>query len=340
MILPMEVNTDRARCSKCGKAFSKYKGNFPVSYAAMYKGLGYIPVCKECLDKLYRKYLSECNDTETAVRQVCRKLDLYWDEELFKIAVVKSSTKSVITNYITKTNSLSYAGRCYDDTLEKEGTLWTFGLSQKSNHSSAGHTSATSPESVSEDVVNFWGTGYTPEMYVELEKRYSYWLSKFPKDADIDIGTEALLKQVCSMEMDISRDRSQGKSVDKSVTVLNNLLGSLNFKPSQRQSGDIDSDVLTNPLGVWIRRWEHERPLPEVDDDLKDVNHLLKYFFTWLGHVFKMLNKKNGFTKMYEEEIERLRIEKPEFADEDDEDFLMDVLEGYDDSGGDEDDEI
>ena len=173
-------------------------------------------------------------------------------------------------------------------------------------------------------------------MYVELEKRYSYWLSKFPKDADIDIGTEALLKQVCSMEMDISRDRSQGKSVDKSVMVLNNLLGSLNFKPSQRQSGDINSDVLTNPLGVWLQRWEKKRPLPEIDDDLKDVNRLLRYFFVWLGHIFKMLGKKGGFTRMYEAEIERLRVEHPEYSDEDDEDLLVDALEEYNDSGGDD----
>lgn len=55
------------------------------------------------------------------------------------------------------------------------------------------------------------------------------------------------------------------------------------------------------------------------------VNHIKKYVFTWFGHVCKMLGVKNGYTRMYEEEINRLRVEKPEYEDEDDETLLVDA---------------
>ena len=81
--------------------------------------------------------------------------------------------------------------------------------------------------------------------------------------------------------------------------------------------------------GKWrttVSRWECY---------LKDVNGVRKYVFTWLGHVCKMNNKKNGFSKLYESEIQRLRVEKPEYDDEDDEDMMMDVFGSGEEYDGD-----
>lgn len=55
-----------------------------------------------------------------------------------------------------------------------------------------------------------------------------------------------------------------------------------------------------------------------------------------MGHLCKMLNIKNTFTRLYEEEVERLRVEKPEYEDEDEETLLID---SYSESeSGDDDD--
>ena len=43
-----------------------------------------------------------------------------------------------------------------------------------------------------------------------------------------------------------------------------------------------------------------------------------------------MLGKKNGFTKLYDQAIEKLTIERPDLEDEDDEDLLADALEDVD----------
>lgn len=336
--MAIEVSSDRAVCSRCSTAYSRRKGYFPVSYAVLHKGIGYIPVCKECIDSMYNSYLSQCSGLEdpakAAVRQMCRKLDLYWSEKVYDIVSRKNTPRSMMTQYIAKINSVSYVGKSYDDTLSEEGALWSFCNVQEEQKQEEYVAPQIVPEEIDEEteedidipeeVVKFWGSGYTASMYQELEERRTYYMSKIQSNGELDIGAEALIRQICNLEVAISRDGAAGRAIDKNVSTLNTLLGSLNLKPAQRRNDDVEAEISSTPLGVWLYRYENKRPLPEIDDQLKDVNHLKKYIFTWMGHLCKMLGVKNGYTKLYEEEVDRLRVDKPEYDDEDDEDVIID----------------
>ena len=89
----IEINASSSICRKCGTAYGRLKGYFPVSYGFLYRGTGYLPYCKECVDKMFNAYLAECKDTKMAVRQMCRKLDLYWSEKLFDAAEKQSTPR-------------------------------------------------------------------------------------------------------------------------------------------------------------------------------------------------------------------------------------------------------
>lgn len=323
--MAIEINGGSAICCKCGRVYEKRKNNFPVSYEMLYKGAGYIPICKDCVDSMYNAYLSQCNNPMAAARQMCRKLDLYWSERVFEAVEKKSAGNSVMRSYIAKLNSLTHSGKSYDDTLSEEGTLW------KMPNIISALPLEYCGDDVPEEVVAFWGTGYTPEMYADLEQRRSYWMSRFPDGMELDIGTEAIVRQICSLELDINRDRAAGRSIEKSVNALNTLLGSASLKPVQKK-GDSDSALEQTPFGVWISRWETKRPIPDVDQELQDVDGIIKYVLTWFyGHTAKMVGIKNSFSKLYEKAIDRLRVAHPEFDDEDDDSFLFDVFDGGDD---------
>ena len=330
--MAVEINASSAICTKCGRAYSRRKGYFPVSYGALYKGIGFIPVCKDCIDSMYKSYLDQCGSKKDAARQVCRKLDLYWTENIFDLVDKKATTQTVMTAYMQRITSITYAGKSYDDTLTEEGDLWAWNRNIKPIVKK--EKEVTDPEStieVPENVISFWGPGYTPMMYLELEDRLKYWMSEFPDDYEPEAGTKALLRQIVILEIDINRDRAAGRSVDKSVNALNNLLGSAMLKPAQKKTEDLDSNIANTPLGVWLYKFENERPLPEIDNDLKDTNRIKRYIFTWMGHLAKMLGIKNAYTKLYEEEIERLKVDRPEY-DGDDEELLIDA---YSDEDGD-----
>jgi len=331
--MSLEVTNESAICYKCGSKYSRRKGYFPVSYSLLNKGVGYTPICKDCIDSLYNSYLAQSKDARLSVRQVCRKLDLYWSDKVYDVVERKNTTRTMMTQYIAKINTVSYVGKSYDDTLSEEGTLWTFKEDENTNTVVIPVNTESKPKEdidVPEEVVSFWGAGYSPETYEELEQKRKRLTSKLTggdEDAELDIGTEVYIKQICLLDLDISRDRAAGKSVDKNLTVLNTLLGSANLKPVQRnKQEDIDSSILNTPMGVWLYRYENERPLPEVDEDLQDVNKLRKYIFTWMGHLCKMLGVKNAYTQLYEDEIARLRVEKPEYDGDDDEVFMTDLF--------------
>lgn len=330
--MALEVESARAVCSKCGTDYSRQKGYFPVSYAVLHKGVGHTHVCRDCIDAIYNGYLSQCNNAKDAVRQVCRKLDLYWSESVYRQVEKKNTTRSMMTQYIAKVNSVTYAGKSYDDTLSEEGTLWNFvnnitvdsEIFEEPTNDSGDITDECGVE-VPKEVVAFWGLGYTPEMYEQLEQRREYWMSRLP-DTNIDIGTEALLRQICSLELDINRDRAAGRAVDKSVAALNTLLGSASLKPTQRKD-DSDSGLDATPFGVWIQRWENQRPIPEPDPELEDVDGIVRYISIWyFGHLCKMLGIKNSYCKLYEDELAKMRIERPEYDDEDDETMFNDIF--------------
>lgn len=328
--MALEAKTDNVYCFRCGKAFGKRRGNFHASYALMHRGVGFVPICKSCVEKLFEGYLAQCNDPKMAVRQMCRKLDLFWSEAVFDSIVNKNTTKTLMGAYLTRLTTNSYAGKSYDDTLSKEGTLWDFesniGKKEKNTYVVEEEKEEVEEEPVDENVIAFWGSGYTSSMYRELEKRRSYWMSKFPEGADLDIGTEAIIKQICALELDINRDRAAGRAVDKSINALNTLLGSANLKPTQKKQDDVEA-LADTPMGVWLYRFENERPLPDEYEDSK----ILKYVFTWMGHLCKMLGVKgNKYTKLYEDEVKKYTVDKPEY-DGDDEDSFLDMLESTED---------
>lgn len=336
--MALDMNDESIRCYRCRKIYDKRRGNFLKSYAPLYKGTGYIHICRECIGSIYNMYLKACDNPALATRQVCRKLDLYWDDGLFNTVEKKSTSQNVVFQYISRIAGISScAGKCYDDTLIAEELLWSFTGNQSDEnqddttlHSSDLEDEPNVIDEVGEDIVAFWGSGYTAEMYRELEERKEYWMSRLPGSDDLDIGAEAYIRQICGLELDINKLRALGKSTDKQVTTLNALLGSMNMKPTQRRNEDLENDINTTPMGVWLYRYENKRPLPEIDDQLKDVNGVKRYVFTWMGHLCKMMGVENGYTKMYEKEVERLRVLKPEY--DGDEEGL--IIESYSDVHG------
>lgn len=350
--MAIEVAQTNVICSKCGRAYKQRRGFFPASYAVLHKGIGFMPVCKECIDKMYNDYLIECGNSKDACRQMCRKLDLYWNENIFNAADKRSTNRTMMSGYITKINTVAQANKSYDDTLREEGIMWKFTPEDMRDEDdaipqAAADTGSQKQEEPEEEIVvpdkvkSFWGPNVQASMYKDLEQRKKYWLAKFEaQGTEVDVGTEALLRQICIMEIAINRDLAEGRAIDKNVNALNNLLGSASLKPAQKKEDmNADAALASTPLGVWLYRYEQKRPLPEVDDDMKDVNGIRKYVFTWMGHLCKMLGLKNGYSELYEKEVERLRVEKPEYNGDDDEAFMSRLFEEGEDDEESADDE-
>lgn len=319
-------------CCRCGMAYSRQKGYFPVSHSPMYRGVGYLPICNDCIEELFEQYRVSLSSDKEAMRRICMKIDLYWNETLYEAAEKSAGIHSRIRNYIGKTNLIRYIDKTFDDTLLEESRLESAKKSDAFEFAEHDTPASCSQEetSVEQSVIDFWGSGFTADFYMELERRYQDWTNGI---AISDPTERSLYKQICILEATINRDSAQGKAIDKNVNALNTLLGSMNLKPTQKKD-ETDSSLDGTPFGVWIRRWENTKPIPEPDPELQDADGIVRYISIWfLGHLCKMLGIKNTYCKLYEDEIDKMRIERPEYEDEDDETMFNDIFSKEDKAG-------
>lgn len=322
---PVITSTQKYYCCRCGTAYSRQKGYFPVSHSPMYRGSGYLPMCNDCIESMYEQYKVTLADDKEAMRRICMKLDLYWSENIYDMVERTAGVQSRVRNYIGKTNIIRFIDKTFDNTLAEEATR---NVAQTSDMFSFAErepqdSDADDVPDIDQDIIDFWGTGFSPDFYVELERRYKDWT-----DGAViaDPGKRSLYKQICILETTINRDSAQGKAIDKNVNALNTLLGSMNLKPAQKKD-EADAAVDGTPFGVWIRKWENTRPIPEPDKEFQDVDGIVRYISVWfLGHLCKMLGIKNTYCKLYEDEITKMRIERPEYEDEDDETMFNDIF--------------
>lgn len=330
---PVKEQPDKFFCTRCGKAYTRQKGNFPGSQSPIWRGnSGHISVCRNCVEELYTHYRDALGDERAAIRRICLKFDIYWSERIYKMLNKTNTSNSRILSYISKSNLYQFAGKTYDDTLDEDAmaeadkNAWVLRQTDSPSPECAEMFDGEEIEQIDQEVIDFWGPGLTPTMYMELEQRRKYWTSHLPAGVELGIGLEALIRQICNMEVDINRDRVAGKSVDKAIGTLNNLLGSAMLKPSQKAESS-DGTTEKTPFGVWIKRWEDKRPIPEPDPEMKDVDGIVRYVEIWMkGHLSKMLGLKNAYSALYEKEISKRRVERPEFDEDDDETFFSDVF--------------
>lgn len=318
-------------CSRCGKKYKKQVGNFPASKSPLNKGNGYyMTICNHCLEDLFDHYKAALGgDEKAAMRRICLKLDIYWNEEIYGLVSRTNTSASRIKSYISRTNLVKFTGKTYDDTLDEE-SIYLRPVSIEEMRAVEDDEDAKNAglptTSIDVETVLFWGSGFTEDNYHELNNRYEYWTRDLQKP--LPTVEEALYKQVCLQEFVINRNIAAGKSSPQDQKALSELLGNLNIKPSQKAKEDESAEFEETPMGVWIKRWEDKLPVPEYHEKAGEKS-LIKYITTWFyGHTAKSLGIRNMYSQVYEDEIERYRVTKPEFEEESDDDILADLVGG------------
>lgn len=329
-------------CLRCSTAYKTKTGNFPAVRSQLYAANeGFLPICRDCVEDMYNHYMKVLGDERQAIRRICMKFDLYWSESIYQMLDKPTKIKSRISNYIAKTTLNPFKDKSFDTTIDEEQSMGVGGVGMyiesalpsvedgdedgMASDSGDDNVIAGLSQDIIQELIDFWGSGLAPSFYIELDKRYKFWTGG--DDSTMDIAARAIIKQICMLEVTINRDSAQGKSIEKNVNALNNLLGSANLKPVQKKDSGIDNAADNTPFGVWIRKIENTEPIPEPEDEFKDVDGIARYIHIWFfGHLCKMVGIKNSYSRMYEEEMARLRVEKPEYEEEDDDAIFEDLF--------------
>lgn len=152
---------------------------------------------------------------------------------------------------------------------------------------------------------------YSNEDLMFLENEYQDWVSRYPCE---NKGQEVLYKQICFIELNIDKAQKEGKDTKDLLKSLQDVMSSLQIKPSQNNSNALTE---AKTFGQLIAKWETDRPIPEPDDDFKDVDGISEYVDVFMrGHLAKMMGLKNGYSEKYDAYIEQYSAKKHEYTED------------------------
>ncbi len=299
-------------CPTCGEKILKLS-DFPASQSELYAGYDYhIPICRKCLDSLFKHYADFYNgNEEMAIRRICEKFDIYYNQSLLDASNKITKTKSRIQSYISKVNLVQYKGKTYDTTLGED----------RSDTIIETLDDVKDSKKAKLKTVKFFGTGFEDDDYAFLEDEYLDWTTRHECSTK---AQEEVFKQICYAQLDILKAKRAGLLTKDLTKTLQDLLATANLQPKQTKDNTLAEQ---NTFGTLIRKWENEKPIPEPDEEWKDVDGIAKYITIYfLGHLCKMMGIKNSYSKMYETEMARYKVDKPEY--EDDDEALFDSVFG------------
>lgn len=324
--------TTKAKCTcfYCGKEY--VDTNYHKSNSEFYINIGKIPYCKQCIEKFYQyyyeKYTNEgCLTPERkAVKRLCMVFDIYYTDSVFNSAMkkIKESNMNIspMGQYMKTIQLSQYKGKTYENTIwqeEQEGFANSF-------------ADMSDSRKADEKTIKFFGSGFTDEDYEYLQTEYDDWVTRHECQTK---AQEEVFKRICFKQLEILKATRRGEDTKNLDDTFQKLLDTAKLQPKQN-SGETVSDAQT--FGTLIDKWENERPLPEIDEELRDVDKIGLYLDVFFkGHLAKMMGLKNGFSRLYSKYMKQYTVERPEYESDEDSEALFDAIFG---SAMDKDEEV
>lgn len=160
---------------------------FFKTYSGLYSQTGYLPMCKDCMNKLLHSYIEKYKDKRKAMQRICIAFDLYYSESIF--GSCEDKEESMLGNYIRMLNMKQNKKKTFDTSLD-EG--FVFGFDEKPIDEEQDE------DVVSQDDIEKWGFGLDPMDYKVLNQHYQFLKNANP---NYDSNQEIFINDLCYTKM-------------------------------------------------------------------------------------------------------------------------------------------
>lgn len=311
------LENDLLLCPKCN---TWQKGETGFYFDKEYATNRY-PICKRCIQMMVEQRKTdreEPNETKESVMSVCRMMNRVFDENFYNEcvkgaldAVKEKNRQSPFATYITAIQSLpNWKGKGWEDSIFLD-------------------SSEQSDEDIKENsriikaARKRFGTEYSLSDLYFLETQYEDWVQRYTCESK---AQELLFQRIAHTQLAIEKAQKAGRDTDRLDKTLQELMASNAIKPSASNSSSF-SEAKT--FGQMIELWEENKPLPEVEEDFKDVDNIALYTDVFYrGHLAKMMGLKNGYSALYDSYMDKYRAKKKTYEEEENSEALFDQIFG------------
>lgn len=310
------ATTTKAKCVcfYCGNEY--VNTNYYKSNSIFYKNIGKIPYCKQCIEKFYQhfyeKYTNEgCLAPEKkAVQRLCMIFDIYYREDAYNSAIDSAKKREMNISPMGAYMKMIQLSQYNRNKETYENTIYE---AEQENFAMSSIADISGETTVDQKTIDFFGSGFTDEDYKYLKREYDDWTARHECNTK---AQEEVFKRICFKQLEILKATRRGEDTKNLDATFQNYLDTAKLQPKQN-SGDTTADNQT--FGTLIDKWENERPLPEIDEELRDVDKIGLYIDTFFkGHTCKMLDKKNAFSNLYSTVMKKFTVNKPKYESDDD----------------------
>ena len=319
-----KVKKEKYKCLYCGKSY--VDTNYYGSNSVLHNNAGKVPYCKQCIERLFQYYsMKYANEgypypERKAVKRLCMAFDIYYREDVFNSAIRNykdsDTNTSPMSQYMRVIQLTQYNRNkeTYENTLEKEN---------QHEIAEASPVDASTDFKADKYTMDFFGSGFSNEDYEFLKREYEDWTARHECKTK---AQEEVFKDICFNRLQNLKALRKGEETKDITAAFQKMLDSGKLQPKQN-SGDTMADNQT--FGTLIDKWENTRPLPEIDEELKDVDKIALYIDIFFrGHLSKMMGLKNGLSNLYTKFMKKYSVEKPEYSDEENSEILFDAIFG------------
>lgn len=287
-------------CTCCGMA--KEFDSFYPSFSILHKNKAMMAICKDCVDVLWKSYLIRYSgDLSRSLYYFCMLLDIPYFQNIMEEVRVTEDLIKFFRKYMVKIVSF---GKQSSVLTFLEGQILFDGTNEK-NPAFFEYDDEEVNYIPNLKDVKFWGKLAPADIYF-LKAQYKDWYDRYEVK---DKGMETVVQQICHKQLRIFRLNEAGQATSNEIKDLQALMTSANLKPIQNKSVGTEE----NTLGAWIKRFENERPIPAPDPEFADVDGIWKKIRVWfLGHFSKIFNYENEYSREYEQEMSKYRVDTKE----------------------------
>ena len=254
--------------------------------------------------------------------------DKYYSEKIFN-SVVKTreekpeySSWTFVQLYMKHANMYQYATKTYDDTIN-DNYKPKRGKKSSDEDDMSGLTD--DEKSIVSEAIVMFGKGFDDEDYLYLHEQYKDWTTRHECNTK---AQEEVFKRICFTQLELLKASRKGDPTDKLDATFQKLLETAKLQPKQNSN---DSTADAHTFGTLIDKWENTKPIPEVEEDLKDVDGIGRYIDVFFrGHTARMLGVKNALSNLYTKYMSKYTVERPEYKDDEDNEALFDAIFGRD----------
>lgn len=264
-------------CTACGEEKAPNVG-FYLSRSKLYKfNDGRMPICKECLSKLFKELQAKYSDEVKALYHLCMLFDIYFDRDLVEkssnMGKYKNDDDNLLKSYMKNVNSLNQYK--FKDSMSSDCIVLDDSLLE--NKKEEVEINNKTLFEVTDKMEVRWGASLPIEDYMFLESKYKEFTDVYECRTP---AQRLIFEQIakCLLRGEKALKKDNDVAFEKMNNMVSKLMTDGNIKPIQEASVAEDD---TATWGKWINLIEQERPIGEPCEQFKDVDKISTYITKW-----------------------------------------------------------